>query len=74
MRNIRHYPLHSFYQVDGVKLVTMGERSYLIGASEGDIREYTVEDHGLSSDWNEAYRGRDSEFQGKVSEVFVIVC
>ena len=60
-----NYPIRSFYQADGVKLLQLGGRHYIVAASEGDVREFTVEDNALDTDWSEAYRGRSSDLQGQ---------
>ena len=62
--NIRSWPIKSFYQFDGIKYVSFNGANYVIGAAEGDVRELTVEDHGLSEDFEEAARGGSSTFLG----------
>ena len=48
--------------------------AYVVGASEGDLREVTVEDHGLSEDWSDGARGGDSEFLGEVHCIDKYTC
>ena len=62
---LENYPIRSFYQADGVKLLQLGGRHYIVAASEGDVREFTVEDNALDTDFNEAFRGRSSDLQGQ---------
>ncbi len=38
--NIANWPVHGMYQPDAIALVTVGGTPYILGANEGDVREY----------------------------------